>query len=230
MSAGNGEGAGEAARARRRGDQLPAGRHGLSPEFVAESQRARLIDAMARAVAEKGYLKTSVADVLALAGVSRRTFYEQFDDKEECFVAAYSKLAGDLLAAVANAYASQSEWPDRVAAGIRRLVRFVASDSAYARFAIVEVLAAGPEALRWRDGAVRAFETFFDESRPEVPRHGLPTLVAQATVGGIYELMYTTIIRDGAERLAEIEAELAYLALAPYMGHAEARARAGISS
>jgi AcrR family transcriptional regulator len=182
---------------------------------------------MASAVAEKGYVKTSVADVLSLAGVSRRTFYEQFSDKQDCFVAAYGKIAGELLVQVATAYASQDDWPDRVAAGVRTLVTFFAGEPAYARAGIVEVLAAGPDALRWRDGAVRAFETFFDPARPEVPDHGLPSLVAEATVGGIYEVMYSTILRHGPERLLEVETQIAYLALAPYLGHEAARARTG---
>ena len=70
-------------------NRLPSGRHGLPRETVAASQRARMIDAMAAVVAEKGYAATTVADVVERAGVSRRTFYEQFADKEACFLAAY---------------------------------------------------------------------------------------------------------------------------------------------
>ncbi|HEV7687975.1 MAG TPA: helix-turn-helix domain-containing protein, partial [Acidimicrobiia bacterium] len=69
--------------------RLPSGRHGLTREAVVASQRGRLVDAMAQIVAEKGYPATTVADVVERAGVSRRTFYEQFADKEACFLAAY---------------------------------------------------------------------------------------------------------------------------------------------
>src|SRR5215211_3537803 len=68
---------------------LPRGRHAAPPEVVWESQRGRMLAAMATAVGEKGYAEVAVADVIARAGVSRKTFYEQFDNKLGCFLAAY---------------------------------------------------------------------------------------------------------------------------------------------
>src|SRR3977135_2675206 len=81
------------------GRALPRGPHGLSREEVEVSQRARLLQAATEAVAELGYVKTTVADVLARAGVSRATFYQLFRDKEDCFLAAY-QLNADFVAAV----------------------------------------------------------------------------------------------------------------------------------
>src|SRR4051794_32391335 len=77
---------------------LPRGPHGLAREVVAASQRGRLIDAIAHVVAEKGYARTTVADVIERAGVSRKTFYEHFRDKETCFLAAYDTGVEVLLA------------------------------------------------------------------------------------------------------------------------------------
>ena len=108
----------------RGGRQLKRGRHGLSPEFVARAQRDRMIDAMAHAVADKGYGPVSVADVLTLAGVSRRTFYETFRDKHHCFVASYEVVAGRMLREVGEGYASETAWPRRIAASVESLVDF----------------------------------------------------------------------------------------------------------
>jgi AcrR family transcriptional regulator len=207
----------------RGGKQLPAGRHGLSPQFVARSQRDRMIDAIAHAVADKGYARTSVADILGLAGVSRRTFYEHFDDKESCFLAAYETLAEQMLTEVAAGYLSETEWPLRIKASIAGLLSFFAREPAYARAGIVEVLAAGPEALQRRDRALRGLRVGFDPSRPEVPDHGLPPIVAEATVGGLLELVYRRVLAEGAEGLSAMEPEITYLALAPYLGHEQAR-------
>lgn len=212
----------------RGGRQLPGGRHRFSREFVTQSQRNRILDAMAHAVAEKGYDNTAVADVLELAGVSRKTFYEQFADKQACFIATYDAVFGRLLEGAAAAYEAGGTWPQRISAGLKVLVDSLAAEPVYARACIVEVLAAGPVAIEHRDAALRAFHTFFDPSRPEVPDHHAPPIVAEATVGGIYEVIYRRIVTEGPERLGELHPELTYLALAPFVGPATATRVAGL--
>src|SRR4051794_15717647 len=93
---------------------LPRGRHAAPREVVVESQRTRMLSAMASAVAEKGYSRTAVADVINRAGVSRKTFYEHFANKEECFLAAYDEGVGLLLAAIDEAVREAA--PDWLAA------------------------------------------------------------------------------------------------------------------
>src|SRR6185312_6723758 len=99
---------------------LPRGPHGLTRDEVVASQRGRMIDAMAQTVAAKGYTATTVADVVAHAGVSRKTFYEHFADREECFLAAYDAAVDVLLGAVAERMAagpsSEIDWRERVRA------------------------------------------------------------------------------------------------------------------
>ena len=210
------------------GSQLPGGRHRFSPEFVARSQRDRLLDAMAHAVAEKGYEHTAVADVIGRAGVSRKTFYEHFEDKQACFLAAYETIFARILGRVIEAYESRRQWADRVRAGLAALLDELAAEPAYARSGIVEVLAAGPAAIERRDAALRAFQTFYDPSRPEVPDHDVAPIVAEATIGGIYEVIYRRIVSEGAAELPRLQPELTYLALAPYLGPAAATRAAGL--
>src|SRR5262245_40878661 len=105
----------------RRPDQLPGGRHGLDREYVASSQRQRLLDAMLEEVGQRGYHATRVADVIRGAGVSNKTFYELFSDKEDCFIAAYDYAVGHLVSETAGAYEQSSgvaPWPERVRRGV----------------------------------------------------------------------------------------------------------------
>src|SRR4051794_9184420 len=131
---------------------LPRGRHAAPREVVAASQRGRMLAAMAEAVGEKGYGPVAVADVIARAGVSRKTFYEHFDNKEECFLAAYDAGVEVMLDAIDEAIAAGSPGgPDTIArAGTARYLETLAANPAFARTFLIEVLAAGPRALERR--------------------------------------------------------------------------------
>ena len=149
--------------------QLPRGRHGLSPEAVTESQRGRILTAMVEVTAERGYADSRIADVIAYAGVSRKTFYELFSDKEECFLAAYDLWLGRLFVTTAEAFDAEpdADWAGRVRVGLASFLQFIADHPAAAGFCIVEVLAAGPKALARRDAGVRQFTAFIDAGRAE---------------------------------------------------------------
>ena len=135
-------------------EQLPRGRHGLSRDEVVRSQRGRMLRAMAEAVAEHGYAKTPVAEVLRRAGVSRETFYEHFANKEECFLAAYDAGVAIILAEMTAGDPEQdAQEPDLAARLDRVLDRYLtvlAREPAVARTFLVEVYAAGPAALARR--------------------------------------------------------------------------------
>ena len=214
----------------RGGRQLPAGHHPFSREFVIHSQRERMLDAMAHAVAEKGYERTVVADVVQRAGVSRKTFYEHFTDKQECFIAAYQAIFRSIMRQVLDAYESRRRWADRMRAGLGALLHILATEPDYARAGIVEVLAAGREAIAVRDAALVTFRTFFDASRPEVPDHDAPPIVAEATIGGIYDVIYRHILTEGPQTLERLHPELVYVALAPYVGQRTALRESGLAS
>ncbi len=132
--------------------QLPRGRHGLSRKQVVESQRGRMLRAMADAMAEKGYANTSVADVIARAGVSRETFYEQFGSKQDCFLAAFDAAGEILLGRVTGAAPDEGTPADRFEQVLGVYLETLASEPAYARLFLVEAHAAGPEAIRRRVG------------------------------------------------------------------------------
>jgi AcrR family transcriptional regulator len=131
--------------------RLPRGPHGLSRDEVRASQRGRMLEAMARAAAEKGYAATTVADVIARAGVSRATFYEHFGDKEDCFVAAFDAGVDLMLFALEGSVDVSDGTPvERLDRVLRAYLDLLAAEPAFARTFLVEVYAAGPRAIERR--------------------------------------------------------------------------------
>ena len=128
---------------------LPRGRHGLSREEVEGSQRMRLVRAMCEVMADKGYGGTSVADILRRARVSRETFYELFDSKEDCFMSAFEEAYGHILGATTPT-ADNADPIERFSRALDDYLRALASDPAAARVFLVAVYAAGPSALARR--------------------------------------------------------------------------------
>lgn len=200
-------------------ERLPRGRHGLSREAVTESQRRRILQAMIEVVAERGYPDTRVVDVIEVAGVSRKTFYELFTSKEDCFLAAYDLLLGNLLGDTLRGFESRpgAPWPERVAAGLEALLQHLAEHPDEARFAIVEVLAAGPKALARRDAALRQFTGFLDAGRAETSVE-LPGITPLSLAGGVNELLYSEILHGATARLPERLPDLMFWITLPFLG------------
>jgi AcrR family transcriptional regulator len=185
---------------------LPRGRHAAPREVVWRSQRGRLLQAMAVAVAEKGYAGVAVADVIAQAGVSRKTFYEHFENKEQCFLAAYDAGVELILDAIGDAIRAAAPEPVSIArAGTLAYLGTLAANPAFARTFLVEVLGAGPRALERRSRVHRRFaeqlETIHRAAggRPDAPGH-----VFRACVGAIHELVTDHVIHRGAQTLPEL--------------------------
>lgn len=121
------------------------------------SQRERMLRALAQTMAEKGYVATTVTEVLRRAGVSRETFYEQFRSKEDCFAQAYDAAAGILLTGAAEAGGSDGTPLERFDRVLRAYLDTLAAESEFARLFLVEVYAAGPDALARRAAVQQAF-------------------------------------------------------------------------
>ena len=186
---------------------------------MTESQRNRIHQAMVEVVSERGYPETRVVDVIGVAGVSRKTFYELFDSKEDCFLAAYDVLLENLLRDATNEFESKSgaPWAERIAAALEALLDHLSRHPAEARFAIVEVLAAGPKALSRRDAALRQFTGFLEAGRSETSLE-LPGITAISIAGGINELLYSEILHGAAGRLPSRLPDLMFWVTLPFLG------------
>jgi AcrR family transcriptional regulator len=205
--------------------RLPPGRHGLPREFVVHNQRERLIAGLAEAIAENGYSGTTIAHITRHAAVSRRTFYEHFSSKDECFVAAYDTVMEELRERVSAAFESAGDWPHAVKAGIAAMLEFLAAEPHLARLCMVEALVAGPVVVERYDAAIQSFVPYFQSGRegrpPEVLARLSPT-TEEALVGGMVSLISRRIIAGKAEELEDLLPDLVEFTLTPYLGSAEA--------
>jgi AcrR family transcriptional regulator len=207
--------------------RLPRGRHDLPREFVARTQRDRLIDAMARTVAAKGY-GAPLTDVCAAAGVSTRAFYEHFADKEECFMATYERGVGLLLSSVNAAYERPDPWPVRIRRGLEVMLHLLAAEPAFANLAIVEMLAAGPRARERSRRLLDDFLRYFNDAPTMSDHPRAPSVVVEAIVAGVFGLLFNYV---SSRRTAELPGklpEITYFVLAPFIGASAAAASAGL--
>jgi AcrR family transcriptional regulator len=189
--------------------RLPRGTHGLDRDVVEASQRTRLLEAVGRAVAERGYAGATIDDIVRRAGVSKKTFYEHFADKEDCFLAAYEAASEELLLRVRDAHAGQDTWVERTRAGIVAYLRWLAAEPALARVFLIEVAAAGPRALERRERLRDRYAELISERRESGA--DLPFEVFHAVVAAVDDVVVRHIRERGAEDLPELEPVLLYL-------------------
>jgi len=209
----------------------PRGRHRLPPEVIARSQRERLLEAAVRVVARKGYAATTVADLTKEAGISRTTFYEMFEDKETCFLAAYDAAVEALVRRVSVAFEAEEGWPRRARAGLAALLVGLAEEPKLARLALVGVSAAGPAAQRRYRAALQRLTPLFDEGRDFAPGgRGLPANTSRMAIGAVAGLISDELAENGGERLPNLLSDVLFATLVPYIGPAAAAREVGETS
>ena len=199
--------------------QLPSGRHGLPRTYVIRNQRERILDAVVNVVGDRGYAATTIEDVIAYAGVSRRTFYDHFPNKEEAFLAAYDLIVAQLLGAVNAAFAGGTTWAHRVRRGLGAFLESLAVEPRAAHVCIVEGLAAGPRALQRRAQAMEDFRRLLSPGADDgASAADVPALTAETVVGGVYEVVYAEVLAGRTEQLPELLPELLHSMLLPFTG------------
>ena len=187
--------------------------------MVARSQRERLLEAAVRVVAAKGYSAATIGDLTKEAGVSRTTFYELFEDKEACFLAAYDNAIEALVRRVVAAYESQQLWPDRARAGLTALLEALAEEPALARLSMVDIGSAGPLAQRRYRAAIQRLTPLFEEGRDFAPNgRSLPPNTSRMAIGGVTGLIADELLAGRAEQLPSLLSEVLFATLVPYIG------------
>jgi len=204
--------------------RLPRGRHGLPRELVERSQRERLLAAVVRVTAARGYESTTVGDILGEAGVGRESFYELFDDKLDCMLSAHKILVDDLEQRVREAYTSGGPWPGRVRKALAAALEWFAADPDAARFTLVELGTIGPtfhsifqvEYARF----TKLIEDGLDDGGPSPEMDGAAGLAVGAMLARIYE----EVVLGRTEELPRLLPDLTYEMLVPFVGEETARA------
>jgi AcrR family transcriptional regulator len=205
-------------------DRLPRGPHRLSRAQVKNHQRERILAAMIAAVGSKGYASTTIRDITHRARVSRDTFYEQFANKEACFLAAYDATTRELLEQMVTAGTSQPRYVEGIREGVRAYLKFWSERPDAARACTLEVMAAGSEALAHREQTFRSFERLYRTvaeraraQQPDLPT--VPDIVSRAIIVAAVELTTQHIREDRVGSLPELEDDVLYLWLMVLAGH-----------
>jgi AcrR family transcriptional regulator len=174
---------------------------------------------MVRVAAEKGYAATTVTEVAEVAGVSTATFYELFEDKEDCFLEAFGAVIDVVIAHVSDAYegAAGEPWPERISTSLRALLELLSEEADIARLTMVEASAADP--VRERYGlALGRFTSFLEEGREYSQQDELPPDTARFAVGAGTALIFDEVRAGRGRELERILPDLVFAVLVPYLG------------
>ncbi len=209
---------------------------------VSAIQRTRMLGAMVEVAGERGAPRASVAHIVERAGISRRTFYEHFEDREDCFLAAFDYALGRAREAVVPAYESGGAWRERVRAGLAALLGFFDEQPGLGALLVIDALGAGPRALERRKELLDALIAVVDEGREEV-RAGQepPPLAADGVVGAVFNVLHARMLerrvghgadvrragavspRAGDRSLLALVNPFMSMIVMPYLGTAAAR-------
>ena len=189
-----------------------------------------MLDAITRAVADKGYARVTVSDIVALAGVSRRTFYEQFEDKEDCLLAAATEGTTAVLmemAASAQEVGPDAAWQEILRAGIEAYVSTLAAHPDFTRTFLVDIPGTSPRAIQLRrdlrDRFVEMYRFVARRATAEEPGLGeVPDAYLRALVGGTAELIHQHVLTSDPERIEELAPVITQLASLVIRGAKEA--------
>jgi AcrR family transcriptional regulator len=193
----------------------------LPRAYSVRSERERLLEAMVKTAAAKGYEATTVADVVEFAGVSQDAFDEMFESKEACFLEAYDAVFDVLVAHVTAAFeaAAGEPWPEQIAAGLGALVELLAMEADIARMAMVEVTAAGDDARERYRAMLTRFTPFMEKGRTWSGQgEELPADTARFAIGGATSMIFDEVRAGRGPELKRILPDLVFAVLMPYLG------------
>jgi AcrR family transcriptional regulator len=206
------------------GRRLRPGPGGLPRGQVTEIQRSRMLAAAIEAVEDVGYARMTVAQVISRARVSRKTFYDVFTDREDCFLAAFDEAIDQARALARDAYERETDWCEGVRSGLARLLAFMDDEPRLARLCMVEALGAGERVLEHRARALQEFASVIDEGRAVASRtNEPPEVTAEGVVGAIFSVLHARVLEDGVDPLTDLLSPLMSMIVLPYLGASAAR-------
>ena len=178
--------------------------------------RERIIRAVARLAAAGGYASLSMPAIAAAAAVSNRSFYREFPNKQEAFLAAYDALAERAFRHAVSAFGEGQSWPESVAAALAATLGFIAADPLFARLAFFELAAAGPAGRDHADRSTQRFIGFLSPAALPDQVKPLPEVIVEAIGGGIWTVIQVEINAGRSASLPELGPQLTDFALAPF--------------
>jgi AcrR family transcriptional regulator len=189
-----------------------------SARQVREFQRMRIVSAMAAVACERGLALATIGDVTIEAGVSRKTFYDIFDNREDCLLAAIDQTVERVSERVRSAcFAQRRTWINRTRIGLLSLLHFCDEEPAFARLCVIDSVAAGPEVLDRRKELLARLAGLVDEGRTAARREP-PPLAAEGVVGGVLSVVHRRLVVAGGTRFVEMLGPLMSFIVLPYRG------------
>jgi AcrR family transcriptional regulator len=186
---------------------------------VTEIQRSRMLAAALEVVEEVGYGRMTVAQVIGRAKVSRKTFYDVFADREDCFLAALERAGGQLARVMRDVYEREPAWRDGIRAGLTELLVFLDEEPALARLFLVESLGAGPRVLERRGQLLEELAEVVDRGRFVTSAvRERPEVAAEGVVGAVFAVLHTRALEDGGARFSGLLGALMNIVVLPYLG------------
>lgn len=193
--------------------------HSPKLELVNSPKRQRILDGMLEAVGAEGYDATSVRTVLDRTGLYRQAFYDEFADKDACYLAALKMGIARLEMVVAQAAASEESWRAKLRAGLGAMLDRLDAEPDAGRGTIVEVHAAGAEALAMRAEAMKRAADFIDLARAEIAEsEAAPAIAAEGIVNGIHAIVHSRLSTGATDGFRGLLPEFMYFAVLPYFG------------
>ncbi|HEX3692707.1 MAG TPA: TetR/AcrR family transcriptional regulator [Solirubrobacteraceae bacterium] len=197
---------------------------GAGQAQLAQIQRARVLTGMFEAVDERGAADVTVADVVARSGVSRRTFYELFEDRDACFLAALDDALAMAAARVVPAYLAQSKWADRVRASLVALLRFLDDEPTIGRLLLCASLSGGRVVSARRNEVVAQLVAVVEQGRRDCrDASALPELTGEGTVGAVLAIVHRNLEGEQRAPLTALANNLMAMIALPYLGVAAAK-------
>jgi AcrR family transcriptional regulator len=198
--------------------------NGIERARVTEIQRARILRATIDVVSTYGAANVTVAHIVGRSGVSRRTFYELFTNRDDCLLAAIEDTIQRVATVVIPVYERSSRWRDRIRDALVAFLGFVEEEPASGRMLIVESLAAGPDALQSRAHALARVVCAIDEGRDEAKKsEDPPPLTAEGVLGGVLSVLHTRLLDPEHRPLLELTGPLMNMIVRPYLGSSAAQ-------
>ncbi|HEX6687496.1 MAG TPA: TetR/AcrR family transcriptional regulator [Solirubrobacterales bacterium] len=193
--------------------------HSPKLELVNSSKREKILEGMLEAVGAEGYDATSVRTVLGRTGLYRQAFYDNFADKDDCYLSALTYGIARLEAAVARGAASEETWRGRLRGGLGGLLDLLDVEADFGRGVIVGVHSAGPEALARRAEAMKKAADFIDLARLETDESESPPQIApEGIVAGIHAIVHSRLSTGASDGFRDLLPEFMYFAVLPYFG------------
>jgi AcrR family transcriptional regulator len=209
----------------------PPGPQPVSRTAAAADQRRRILEATADLVAEHGYQGATIETIVRRAKVGYATFYKNFEDKEQCYLALLDTSYEGAERRVKQAYDREQEWPDKVAAGLGALFEQIAAYPNASRACLVEALTAGPEAIARHEAALKRFTPLLKPGRELNPRQaGLPATLEDTLTGGVLWVVNQRLISGEVEALRGLLPETIEFVLRPYVGEKVAAREADLAA